>query len=75
MCMYCVVSMKLKPAKKPDCCANCKSLAWGDCEGWDRCSTHSIDISWWAKSEQICDDHRRSLIADPREAWKDKIGK
>ena len=58
--------------KFPDCCANCDSLAWGDCEGWDKCLTHNIGIYWWDKRSQVCDDHRRSLHKDPRNAPKAK---
>ena len=50
----------------PDTCANCVYLAWGVEQGEDYCKKHGLSICWGVKKNQVCDDHERSPLKDPR---------
>lgn len=49
-----------------DSCKNCVHLRWGSDAGWDHCPVNNVDVNWATKSNQICDEHRRSQANDPR---------
>jgi len=56
----------LSKIKDPNSCSNCVSLRWGPEEGWDKCEKHGIGVYWADKAKQICSDHKRSNLKDPR---------
>lgn len=56
----------LRSVAVPASCANCVHLDWSDEQGWDKCGKHGQLINWPMKSKQVCDDHDRSSMADPR---------
>lgn len=61
-----IKQINLRNVEEPKSCANCRSLQWGQEEGWDKCKTHQIGIDWALKNKQVCDSHVKSNMPDPR---------
>jgi hypothetical protein len=56
----------LRKVDVPDSCTNCTYLTWGYDEGYDKCAVHGFGVYWENKTKQVCNDHERSFLMDPR---------
>ena len=61
-------NVKIHSVGEPDSCSCCRSLRWGDEEGWDKCGKHGHNIYWPNKRKEVCDDFSKSELSDPRNA-------
>ena len=57
---------KRRKLEERDSCKNCDYRRWGPEEGWDKCEVTGDSIGWGDSDSQVCDDHKRTKLLDPR---------